>query len=110
MHFTACDELEFTTLNQMHLEDGLSAMTLDRGYAWLDTGMMGSLYEASEFVRTVEFSQELPVSAPGEIAFENSWIDKVDLFFMQLFVTAGVCAAGTWGSRLRYRREELHED
>ena len=70
-------ELEITTLNQMYLEDGsLSVVTLGRGYAWLDTGTMESLYEASEFVRSVERAQDLPVSVPEEIAFENGWITQ----------------------------------
>ena len=70
-------ELEITTLNQMYLEDGtLSVVTLGRGYAWLDTGTMESLYEAGEFVRSVERAQDLPVSVPEEIAYENGWIDR----------------------------------
>lgn len=74
---SARGELEITTLNQMYLEDGtLSVVTLGRGYAWLDTGTMESLYEAGEFVRSVERAQDLPVSVPEEIAYENGWIDK----------------------------------
>ena len=70
-------ELEITALNQMYLADGtLSVVTLGRGYAWLDTGTMESLFEASEFVRSVERARDLPVSVPEEIAFENGWIDK----------------------------------
>lgn len=70
-------ELEITTLNQMYLEDGsLNVVTLGRGYAWLDTGTMESLFEASEFVRAVERSQGLSVSVVEEIAFQNGWIDK----------------------------------
>ena len=62
---SARGELEITTLNQMYLEDGtLSVVTLGRGYAWLDTGTMESLYEAGEFVRAVERSQDLPVCVP----------------------------------------------
>ena len=73
---SARGELEITTLNQMYLDDGsLSVVTLGRGYAWLDTGTMESLYEASEFVRSVERAQDLPVSVPEEIAWENGWID-----------------------------------
>lgn len=73
-------ELEITTLNQMYLDAGdLNVVTLGRGYAWLDTGTMESLYEASEFVRAVERSQGIMVSAIEEIAFENGWIDKVAL-------------------------------
>ena len=74
---SARGELEITTLNQMYLKDGsLSVVTLGRGYAWLDTGTMESLYEAGEFVRSVERAQDLPVSVPEEIAFENGWIDR----------------------------------
>lgn len=70
-------ELEITTLNQMYLENGsLNVVTLGRGYAWLDTGTMESLYEASEFVRAVERSQGLSVSVVEEIAFQNGWIGK----------------------------------
>ena len=77
---SARGELEITTLNQMYLEDGsLSVVTLGRGYAWLDTGTMESLYEASEFVRSVERAQDLPVCVPEEIAFENGWIDRETL-------------------------------
>ena len=77
---SARGELEITTLNQMYLDDGsLSVVTLGRGYAWLDTGTMESLYEACEFVRSVERAQDLPVSVPEEIAFENGWIDRETL-------------------------------
>lgn len=74
---SARGELEITTLNQMYLEDGsLNVVTLGRGYAWLDTGTMESLFEASEFVRAVERSQGLSVSVVEEIAYQNGWIDR----------------------------------
>ena len=74
---SARGEYEITDLNRMYLESGeLSVETLGRGYAWLDTGTMESLFEASEFVRTVERAQDLPVSVPEEIAYENGWIDR----------------------------------
>ena len=77
---SARGELEITTLNQMYLEDGtLNVVTLGRGYAWLDTGTMESLFEASEFVRAVERSQGLSVSVIEEIAFQNGWISKEQL-------------------------------
>lgn len=70
-------ELEITTLNQMYLEDGsLNVVTLGRGYAWLDTGTMDSLFEAGEFVRVIEKSQGLSISVPEEIAYSNGWIDE----------------------------------
>ena len=77
---SARGELEITTLNQMYLKDGtLNVVTLGRGYAWLDTGTMESLFEASEFVRAVERSQGLSVSVIEEIAFQNGWISKKQL-------------------------------
>lgn len=70
-------ELEITDLNRMYLEqDSLNVVTLGRGFAWLDTGTMESLFEASNFVRAVEDSQGMPVSILEEIAYENGWIDK----------------------------------
>lgn len=74
---SARGELEITDLNKMYLEDGtLSVVTLGRGYAWLDTGTMESLYEAGEFVRVIERAQDQPVSVLEEIAYENGWIDR----------------------------------
>ena len=73
-------ELEITDLNKMYLEDGtLNVQTLGRGYAWLDTGTMDSLYEAGEFVRTVQRAQGLPIAVAEEIAFENGWITRDEL-------------------------------
>ena len=73
-------ELEITTLNQMYLDNGdLNVVTLGRGYAWLDTGTMESLYDAGEFVRAVERSQGISISAIEEVAFENGWISHDEL-------------------------------
>lgn len=73
-------ELEITDLNKLYLEDGsLTVQTLGRGYAWLDTGTMDSLYEAGEFVRTVQRAQGLPIAVIEEIAYENRWISVDDL-------------------------------
>lgn len=72
--------LEITDPNRVYLEDGaLSAVTLGRGFAWLDTGTMESLCEAGEFVRVVERAQDVPVCIPEEIAWENGWIDTGEL-------------------------------
>ena len=77
---SARGELEITDLNQMYLEKGnLNVVTLGRGYAWLDTGTMDSLYEATEFVRSVETRAGIHISMPEEIAYENGWIDKAAL-------------------------------
>jgi glucose-1-phosphate thymidylyltransferase len=90
-------ELEITTLNQMYLADGtLSVVTLGRGYAWLDTGTVESLFEAGQFVRTVEEAQGLPVSVPEEIAFENGWIGRDELLG-----AAGRYGRSAYGQHLR---------
>lgn len=74
---SARGELEITDLNRMYLEDGsLDVITLGHGYAWLDTGTMDSLMEASEFVKVVENRQGIQISAIEEIAYVNGWIDK----------------------------------
>ena len=73
-------ELEITTLNEMYLKAGeLNVEIMGRGYAWLDTGTMKSLFEACNFVRTVELAQGLSVSVVEEIAYENGWISKEEL-------------------------------
>ena len=74
---SARGEYEITDLNRMYLDDGLlNVVTLGRGFAWLDTGTMESLFEASQFVRTVERAQDLPVSVPEEIAYDNGWVTR----------------------------------
>lgn len=79
---SARGELEITTLNELYLNQGrLDVVTLGRGYAWLDTGTVSSLFEASNFVRTIEESQGIMVSVPEEIAFENGWIGRDALSF-----------------------------
>ena len=77
---SARGELEITTLNEMYLAEGkLDVQLLGRGYAWLDTGTMDSLTEASTFVQMIQKRQSIIISAPEEIAFSNGWIDKVEL-------------------------------
>ena len=77
---SARGELEITDLNRMYLDVGmLNVRTLGRGYAWLDTGTMDSLFEAGEFVRTVQRAQGLPIAIVEEIAYENGWITRDQL-------------------------------
>ena len=77
---SARGELEITTLNEMYLNDGLlDVQLLGRGFAWLDTGTMDSLLEASDFVRTIEKRQGITISALEEIAYINGWIDRDEL-------------------------------
>ena len=77
---SARGELEITDLNKMYLEDGtLDVINLGRGYAWLDTGTMDALADATEFVRVIEKRQGIKISAVEEIAYKNGWIDKEKL-------------------------------
>lgn len=74
---SARGELEITTLNEMYLNEGaLDVQLMGRGYAWLDTGTMDSLAEATGFVQTIQNRQSIIVSAPEEIAYKNGWITK----------------------------------
>ena len=77
---SARGELEITTLNEMYLSDGLlDVQLLGRGFAWLDTGTMDSLAEATDFVKMIQNRQGIEISAPEEIAYKNSWITKDEL-------------------------------
>ncbi len=73
-------ELEITDLNRIYLEEGaLNVIVLGRGYAWLDTGTVDSLSEATEFVRVIESREGIQISALEEIAFRNGWISREKL-------------------------------
>ena len=77
---SARGELEITTLNEMYLHAGLlDVQLLGRGFAWLDTGTMDSLAEATDFVRMIQNRQGIEISAPEEIAYKNGWISKEEL-------------------------------
>ncbi|WP_455081231.1 glucose-1-phosphate thymidylyltransferase RfbA [Prevotella melaninogenica] len=68
-------ELEITTVNQCYLkEDKLMVQTLQRGFAWLDTGTHDSLSEASTFIECIEKRQGLKVACLEEIAYKKGWI------------------------------------
>ncbi|WP_270851011.1 glucose-1-phosphate thymidylyltransferase RfbA [Lactobacillus delbrueckii] len=74
---SARGEVEITSLNEMYLNDNtLDVQLLGRGYAWLDTGTMQSLVDASNFVKMVEERTGVSISAPEEIAYVHGWIDE----------------------------------
>ena len=94
---SARGELEITTLNEMYLEQQLlNVQLLGRGFAWLDTGTMDSLTEASLFIQTIQKRQNLVISAPEEIAFSNGWIDK-----SQLLASAEKYGKSPYGEHLK---------
>lgn len=73
-------ELEITDLNRLYLEEGtLNVVNLGRGFAWLDTGTMDALSEASEFIKVIEKRQGLMIAAIEEVAYINGWISKEKL-------------------------------
>ena len=74
------NELEITDLNKIYLEQGkLDVEVLGHGFAWLDTGTMESLLDASNFVGNIEQRQGLLISSPEEIAYRHGWISKEQL-------------------------------
>ena len=90
-------ELEITTLNDMYLQKKkLDVQLLTSGYAWLDTGTMDSLMEASNYVQIVSKRQNLVISAPEEIAYKYKWINK-----KQLLKSAEKYGKSQYGQHLR---------
>ena len=73
-------ELEITSVNNTFLEASkLKVELLARGFAWLDTGTIDAINNASNFIRTIEDRQGLKVSCLEEIAYLNGFIDKNDI-------------------------------
>lgn len=94
---SARGELEITTLNDMYLQKGvLDVQILNRGFAWLDTGTMESLLEASDFIHMVEERQGVMISAPEEIAYRYGWINDE-----QLMEAANLYGKSRYGEHLK---------
>lgn len=89
-------EFEITDLNKLYLEDGtLDASLLGRGFAWLDTGTIDALGEATEFVKVLENRQGIKISAIEEIAYQNGWITRE-----KLIEAAKLYGKSTYGEHL----------
>lgn len=74
-------ELEITDVNKVYLESGeLSVKLLGKSNAWLDTGTHQSLFQASQFIKTIEESQNVKIGCIEEIAFQKGYITKEDLY------------------------------
>lgn len=94
---SARGELEITDLNRLYLNEGkLKVQLLGRGFAWLDTGTMDSLMEASTFVQTVQRRQGVVISALEEIAYFEGLITKE-----QLLESAELYGKSPYGEHLK---------
>jgi glucose-1-phosphate thymidylyltransferase len=102
---SARGELEITTVNQEYLSrKNLLVQTLQRGFAWLDTGRHDSLSEASTFIEVIEKRQGLKVACLEEIAYKRGWIDRE-----QLIRIAQPMAKNDYGKYLLRRAEEAYK-
>ena len=77
---SARGELEITDLNRMYLQKGrLDVELLGQGFTWMDTGTHESLFDAANFVKTVEYHQHRKIGCLEEIAYLNQWISREDV-------------------------------
>lgn len=77
---SARGELEITTLNAMYLSEGLlDVCVLGRGFAWMDTGTVDAMTEATNFVQMIQKQRGVRISAPEEIAFRRGWLSQAEL-------------------------------
>ena len=89
-------ELEITDLNKLYLNDSkLNVITLNEGYGWFDTGTFKSLFDATNFVATIQEHQNITMCCPEEIAYQNGWLSKE-----KVLKQAKVMSKNTYGRHL----------
>ena len=94
---SARGELEITDINRLYLEAGdLEVKLMGRGFAWMDTGTVDALNNASNFIKTLEEGQSIIISAPEEIAYNSRWISK-----KMLLESANLYGKSKYGEHLR---------
>lgn len=95
-------ELEITDLNKLYLNDSkLNVITLNEGYGWFDTGTFKSLFDATNFVATIQEHQNLTICCPEEIAYKNGWLEKE-----KVLEKAKIMKKNTYGKHLMEIVEE----
>lgn len=93
---SARGEYEITDLNKIYLNDGnLDVVRMDNNYNWFDTGTFESLLESSCFIRNVQNENDIIISSPEEIAYNNGWISEE-----QLMVQASSMSKNSYGKHL----------
>jgi glucose-1-phosphate thymidylyltransferase len=68
-------EIEITSVIEQYIEEGKCRfIEMGRGISWFDVGSIEGMYDATNFIRSVQKSQGLMVANLEEIAMDRGWI------------------------------------